>query len=206
MSRGHRRELGGVGSPDRGRLARIERCVLYRSLMAENRSCSRTGCNRPAAASLSFRYETRQVWVTSLQARSGTRYDLCAEHADTLTVPRGWHRKEERPRSPRRTPQPAAPPPVEADPRVEGVAEGEAPAAGERVATRTAPHVPADRYARLLSELPGVAAQTPPRAAANPGAQLAIPVNDRPAPDAVVVSLSELAGARRRSARETLRH
>lgn len=173
--------------------------------MAENRSCSRTGCNRPAAASLSFRYETRQVWVTSLQARSGTRYDLCAEHADTLTVPRGWHRKEERPRT-RRAPQPAAPPPAGVDTGVDEAAEGEAPAAGERVATRTAPHVPADRYARLLSELPGVAAQTPPRAAPNPAAQLAIPVNDRAAPDAVVVSLSELAGARRRSARETSRH
>jgi len=280
--------------------------VLYRSLMAENRSCSRTGCNRPAAASLSFRYETRQVWVTTLQARSGTRYDLCGEHADTLTVPKGWHRKEERPRGARRTPAPQVAPSAEApDPvaavavaaaaggaaraeraemagpggpgapeqagRVERVrpdepagpdeqagpvepagpveqAGPEVPEA-ERVAPRAAPHLPADRYARLLSELPRLAAQSPPRTQPDPtaedrtvsdprpagsdprparagrrrarpaaggeamvtadaevAAQLAIPVNDRATPDAVVVTMAELAGARRRSARETLRH
>lgn len=171
--------------------------------MAETRSCSRTGCNRPAAASLSFRYETRQVWVTTLQARSGTRYDLCGEHADTLTVPRGWHRKEERPRTPRRapkavveqTPAPAAAP----EPAVTGAPE-EAGAPVPQPAGRAAPHVPADRYARLLSELPRLAQGAP-----HDGAQLAIPVADRPSPDAVVVSMAELAGARRRSTRESLR-
>ncbi len=166
--------------------------------MAEElRTCRRTGCNEPAAASLSFRYETRQVWVTSDRREGkGTRYDLCVRHADTLTVPKGWHRVDERDparrngrkanRTPRAKPAPAKPqpaPPAEPADDLNAVQ---------------------DRYARLLLELPQLAEQAPlPRPHEDGVGQLSIPVPERGQPEAIVVSLSELAGARRD--RETLR-
>lgn len=61
------------------------------------RSCGRAGCCWPAAASLSFRYDTRQVWLQDLSAEPDPAlYDLCPHHADALTVPRGWERVDER--------------------------------------------------------------------------------------------------------------
>lgn len=61
------------------------------------RTCHRTGCRWPAAASLSFRYGTRQVWLLDLAVESDpSLYDLCPHHADALTVPRGWEHVDER--------------------------------------------------------------------------------------------------------------
>jgi hypothetical protein len=60
------------------------------------RSCSRTGCRWPAAASLSFRYASRQVWLLDLHDPDPALYDLCPQHADALVVPRGWHRVDQR--------------------------------------------------------------------------------------------------------------
>jgi hypothetical protein len=144
------------------------------------RTCRRTGCNDPAAATLSFRYDTRQVWVHLLTADvPGTRYDLCAAHADALTVPRGWHQVDERPPRPpeafRSEPEPQVQVPV----------------------PQPARPVVVDRYARLLAELPR------PASAPEVLGQLAIPVGERNPTDAVVVSIAELAGARR--ARQPIR-
>jgi hypothetical protein len=64
------------------------------------RSCSRTGCRWPAAASLSFRYASRQVWLLDLRDPDPALYDLCPHHADALVVPRGWNRVDQRTETP----------------------------------------------------------------------------------------------------------
>lgn len=105
-----------------------------------SRSCHRPGCCWPAAATLSYRYATRQVWLLDLSpATDPSLYDLCPQHADALTVPRGWDCVDER-----------RPPPAEptGDERI---------AAARRQAAQTSSG--ADRYARLREELPGVAAR-----------------------------------------------
>lgn len=61
------------------------------------RSCAKTGCRWPAAASLSYRYATRQVWLLDLaSAPDPSLYDLCPHHAEHLTVPNGWERVDDR--------------------------------------------------------------------------------------------------------------
>lgn len=157
------------------------------------RTCRRTGCRWPAAASLSYRYATRQVWLVDLRpAPDPALYDLCPDHADTLTVPRGWDRVDER-----SVPAPRAEPagrdlvPAGPDPR-----PPPAHAAPERAA---------NRYEQLSRELPRVAAELAgrphdrreERPAPVPSRDLApIPVADDGA-EAVVVAL-ETAGAHRR--------
>ena len=61
------------------------------------RSCAKTGCRWPAAASLSYRYATRQVWLLDLApSPDPSLYDLCPHHADHLVVPKGWERVDDR--------------------------------------------------------------------------------------------------------------
>ena len=61
------------------------------------RSCSKTACRWPAAASLSYRYATRQVWLLDLAPTTDpSLYDLCPHHADALVVPKGWERVDDR--------------------------------------------------------------------------------------------------------------
>lgn len=65
----------------------------------ELRPCHHSACSGKASASLSFRYDSRQVWLLDLPAeRDPARYELCEQHADRLTVPRGWERVDERDR------------------------------------------------------------------------------------------------------------
>lgn len=55
------------------------------------RSCIKTGCRWPAAATLAYRYDTGEVWLSDLSAEDHpATHDLCPHHADTLRVPRGW--------------------------------------------------------------------------------------------------------------------
>lgn len=54
------------------------------------RSCVKTGCRWPAAATLSYRYATAEVWLTDLGEDHPSTHDLCPHHADDLRVPRGW--------------------------------------------------------------------------------------------------------------------
>jgi hypothetical protein len=55
------------------------------------RHCRKTGCALDAAATCSFHYPLRQVWIAplSFDAQPGA-YDLCRDHADRLVVPIGW--------------------------------------------------------------------------------------------------------------------
>jgi hypothetical protein len=56
-----------------------------------SRRCSRTACPKVAIATLTYVYgdQTAVVGPLATYAEPHT-YDLCADHAEGLTVPRGW--------------------------------------------------------------------------------------------------------------------
>ena len=55
------------------------------------RHCSKPGCSRPAVATLTYDYSDSTAVVGSLSASADPNaYDLCENHANSLTVPRGW--------------------------------------------------------------------------------------------------------------------
>jgi hypothetical protein len=55
------------------------------------RRCTRTGCARPAVATLTYAYSDLTAVVGPLASFAEPHsYDLCEEHALRLTVPRGW--------------------------------------------------------------------------------------------------------------------
>jgi len=55
------------------------------------RRCTRTGCARPAVATLTYAYSDLTAVVGPLATYAEPHsYDLCEEHALRLTVPRGW--------------------------------------------------------------------------------------------------------------------
>ena len=128
----------------------------------ELRTCGRAGCRWPAAASLSFRYETRQVWLLDLAAEPHPAlYDLCPHHADALTVPRGWERVDQR------VPQEAMREPSGHD------LEARLRATGRPL------RVGANRYAALSEELPRLAEEHGLRRD-GPGADAAEPAGKSP--------------------------
>jgi hypothetical protein len=55
------------------------------------RRCSRTACTRPAVATLTYVYRDSTAVLGPLATYAEPHcYDLCAEHAERLTAPRGW--------------------------------------------------------------------------------------------------------------------
>ncbi len=59
--------------------------------MRARRRCTRTGCGRPAVATLTYAYADLTAVVGPLASFDEPHsYDLCEEHAIGLTVPRGW--------------------------------------------------------------------------------------------------------------------
>lgn len=55
------------------------------------RRCTRSGCSRTAVATLTYAYADLTAVVGPLASFAEPHsYDLCEEHADRLTVPRGW--------------------------------------------------------------------------------------------------------------------
>lgn len=59
--------------------------------MSPARRCSRTACKRPAVATLTYAYADSTAVLGPLAAYVEPHsYDLCAEHAERLTAPRGW--------------------------------------------------------------------------------------------------------------------
>ncbi|MFD7098540.1 DUF3499 domain-containing protein [Streptomyces xanthophaeus] len=55
------------------------------------RRCSRTACGRPAVATLTYVYADSTAVLGPLAAYAEPHcYDLCAEHSERLTAPRGW--------------------------------------------------------------------------------------------------------------------
>lgn len=61
------------------------------------RLCVRPDCSIAAAATMTYDYKSRTVWVDDLlteAVRGG--YDLCLAHADGLGEPQGWTRDDRR--------------------------------------------------------------------------------------------------------------
>lgn len=55
------------------------------------RLCIRPGCQRPAAATLTYVYKDSSMIIGPLAVKAIPHtYDLCAEHAQTITAPTGW--------------------------------------------------------------------------------------------------------------------
>jgi len=56
-----------------------------------NRRCSRTACAGPAVATLTYVYadSTAVLGPLALRTEPGT-YDLCRDHSQRLSAPRGW--------------------------------------------------------------------------------------------------------------------
>jgi hypothetical protein len=56
-----------------------------------SRRCSRVACTRPAAATLTYVYADSTAVLGPLASYAEPHcYDLCSEHAELLTAPRGW--------------------------------------------------------------------------------------------------------------------
>jgi len=74
---------GGRASCRRGRVALL--------VVRSGRQCSRSGCSRPAVATLTYVYSDSTAVLGPLaQLAEPHSYDLCSEHAGRLTAPRGW--------------------------------------------------------------------------------------------------------------------
>lgn len=59
--------------------------------MSLGRRCSRTTCNAPAVATLTYSYSDRQAVLGPLAAdHEPGAYDLCSAHAARLSAPQGW--------------------------------------------------------------------------------------------------------------------
>ena len=59
--------------------------------MGLTRQCSKTGCTGAAVATLTYVYRDSTVVLGPLATYAEPHtYDLCAGHAERLTVPRGW--------------------------------------------------------------------------------------------------------------------
>lgn len=59
--------------------------------MRSVRKCSRTGCQNPAVATLTYAYAHSTAVVGPLASYAEPHsYDLCERHALRLTAPKGW--------------------------------------------------------------------------------------------------------------------
>ncbi len=59
--------------------------------MRSVRQCSRTACQRAAVATLTYVYaDSTAVLGPLAQLAEPHSYDLCGDHAERLTAPRGW--------------------------------------------------------------------------------------------------------------------
>lgn len=57
----------------------------------EERLCSKIACAREAVATLTYDYADQMAALGPLgAARDPHAHDLCAQHADRLSVPAGW--------------------------------------------------------------------------------------------------------------------
>jgi len=55
------------------------------------RRCSRTACGRPAVATLTYVYADQTAVLGPLATFAEPHaYDLCEEHSERLSAPRGW--------------------------------------------------------------------------------------------------------------------
>lgn len=67
-----------------------ERRVAY-GRVNPTRRCSRTACGRPAVMTLTYVYADMTAVVGPLALHAEPHaYDLCAQHSERLSAPRGW--------------------------------------------------------------------------------------------------------------------
>ena len=72
-------------------IRRLREVGLESPFVGLTRGCSKTGCARPAVATLTYAYADRAVVVGPLATYAEPHtYDLCLEHAERMTAPRGW--------------------------------------------------------------------------------------------------------------------
>ena len=65
--------------------------------MPAMRTCARMRCAASPAATVSLRYDSREVIVADLAPeRDPNLLDLCEEHAARLTPPVGWQMRDRR--------------------------------------------------------------------------------------------------------------
>lgn len=65
--------------------------MSYASGVTVARQCTRTACVRPSAATLTYVYADQVAVLGPLATYAEPHsYDLCFEHASSLTAPRGW--------------------------------------------------------------------------------------------------------------------
>ena len=57
---------------------------------AARRRCAPPECALVAAASFSYDYRTRTVWLDDGLVPAPSHHDLCGGHAERLRVPHGW--------------------------------------------------------------------------------------------------------------------
>jgi hypothetical protein len=75
----------------RASLAGIVGRERYGALVTPARRCSRTACARPAVCTLTYVYADQTVVLGPLSTYAEPHaYDLCQEHAERLSAPRGW--------------------------------------------------------------------------------------------------------------------
>ncbi|QGG96207.1 DUF3499 family protein [Actinomarinicola tropica] len=61
------------------------------------RVCSRPGCSAPATVTFTFEPDALVVWVGDLAPdATAPGHDLCAEHGERLSAPRGWRMEDVR--------------------------------------------------------------------------------------------------------------
>ncbi|NSC22054.1 DUF3499 domain-containing protein [Streptomyces albus subsp. chlorinus] len=78
---------GDVGESRRGPL----KSAVRSNVVSPVRRCSRTACGRPAVATLTYVYADSTAVLGPLATYAEPHcYDLCAEHSERLTAPRGW--------------------------------------------------------------------------------------------------------------------
>lgn len=64
---------------------------LESTFVGLRRDCSKTGCSRPAVATLTYAYADRAVVLGPLATYAEPHtYDMCLVHAERMTAPRGW--------------------------------------------------------------------------------------------------------------------
>lgn len=57
----------------------------------QGRLCSKVGCRREAASTLTYDYADRMAAIGPLGPQGDPQaHDLCAVHTERLSVPRGW--------------------------------------------------------------------------------------------------------------------
>ncbi len=69
----------------------------------------RPGCDRDAAARLTYDPVGCEVWLDDLAERAGRNQEICGLHAERLTVPRGWMLSDRRADEPTMFVAPVAP-------------------------------------------------------------------------------------------------